>query len=923
MSRIPLFHSWTEDRCRTAGGWALLVLLILLATTPSAVAQQDFLETDPVFSEGWERIGSFKGSTSSRLWQRVNDMLFEQEAGGALYRDLGDVTLGLGYSTDDVELDWDNSFFRRVLPLHQELPRGSLVTGDDLSRYLDLQTLISRGRFSYNYVPGFAESFGGIGIRVEGGTSLTLGRIHHPLKIGGRPLAEALDDPGCDLEAMTRALPEDGNRSLVRLSTEGLGGLVRWISGKIGDRVVDTEQSAIFFEHYADPMTLFIDLDIPVEAALFTADDTRLGSGDLVRHVTFIGLVPLAVGVEKYGIRANYSYYFRLFRETTIVKEGDGHVVVGVRTALSRGNELTPLKVRPEVRILGILKLGYTFYELLYGNGRGPVYDVTYRINLNDERGMASFKALLGEGTRVKFKPLAEAAEERDGAEILHTEARRAKDRYSFNRLRFFGLLKKTDRQSSSSDIVVSGDNMLLEIVRTRRSNYVKNFGKRKRKTLSFFARSQSDLINLDQGDPLPRKLDPQRLQGDQDVTAVTLLTSVRDDYADGRAVRWMAGILDRTLDWDPQPVLDELTSVDPDLQTRFVTNFRLSLNREHFERIATAETDQVWTELAQILLGDDHRDAWSSAEKRKTWKRDVRQQRRSTGEPPVFNDLGLKASSLSPRKRLRLARRAVKKFGHLQELARGSDSLKYLARSMKSWWDITAMQTLMVRLGRRDGAPEVGYHYEVFTDEMLRPVTVTNGITYEHHSRLGIANVMEAVLADERGVREQGVGALEQEHIRGGRQWKGDQFVEPSSSRLKGGDLLINTGAEPESGALSPPCWKLRLYSDLQYEEGLTLRADLREDGGIKADSTLGFSSFELGEPTAIEDTPFMTARYYYDIPLPEVEAMESGQSYVILLRILNDRGLPVSEEQQVRFNWPAGGLDLITGCNSPALHH
>ncbi len=842
----------------------VLTLFTLLFVLSPAAAQgvYDELDRDTVFEEGWERIGSFKGSTSSRLWQRVNDALFEQEAGGALYRDLGDITLGLGYSTDNVELDWDNSFYRRVLPLHREVPRGGTVTGDDLSRYLDLQTLISRGRMSYNYVPGFFEDLGGIGVRVEGGTSLTLGRIHHPLQIGDRPLAEVLDDPKCDLESIRRARPEDSDRSLVRLSVEGLAGLIRWISDSVGRKVVDTEQSAIFFEHYADPMTLFIDLEIPVDSALFIAGDTRMGPGDLVRQVTFLGLTPLAIGVEKYGIKSTYSFYYRLFRETTIVKEANGHVTVQVRTALSRGNEFTPLKIRPEVRILGILKLGYTFFEQIYGNARGPTYDIAYRIDLNDERGMACFKALLGEGTRVKMRPLAEAAVQREGAEVLRTEARRGKDRTSYNRTRFFQWFKKIDLRTASTDVVNTGGEARLEVVRSRNRYYRKNFGKRKKSHLQFLARSQSNTFDQEGKTLIAMEGDPLEIGGKEGITAVTLLTSVRDDFAGGRQVRRTSGLLSRVIDWEPHPVLDELARVDEDLSTRFVLNLRLSFDGEHIERMAAATEDDVWTELAHILLGAEHRDAWSSEAKRKAWKRQVRKNRRSADEQPVFVDLTLKGKPLSPGERYRLARREVKRFKYLQALALGGNSLRSLTRSFDSWKDIALIQALMVRIGRQDVGAEVGYHYELFIDEMLRPVTVTNGIVYEHPSPLGIIDAMEAALSETRGKAEDR-SDLEQEHVRAGRQWKGDNFVEPSSSRLKGGDLLVNTGAEPAPGAPPLPCWMLRLYSDLQYTEGLMLRADLRQDGGIKADETVGFTRFSLGEPTAVQETPFMTARY------------------------------------------------------------
>jgi hypothetical protein len=150
---------------------------------------------------------------------------------------------------------------------------------------------------------------------------------------------------------------------------------------------------------------------------------------------------------------------------------------------------------------------------------------------------------------------------------------------------------------------------------------------------------------------------------------------------------------------------------------------------------------------------------------------------------------------------------------------------------------------------------------------------------------------------------------------------WRGDRFLEPSLPRLEGGDVLFNVGAEPP-GDGPAPCWMIRLFSDMRYADDLVLRIDLREFRGMRADTPLAHSTFRLGEPSRVLETPFMTSRYYYDVPLPVTEKMTGGSNYSLLLRMINAEGLTVSEEQQVKLRWPDGGLSSAAeGCDNPPL--
>ena len=106
----------------------------------------------------------------------------------------------------------------------------------------------------------------------------------------------------------------------------------------------------------------------------------------------------------------------------------------------------------------------------------------------------------------------------------------------------------------------------------------------------------------------------------------------------------------------------------------------------------------------------------------------------------------------------------------------------------------------------------------------------------------------------------------------------------------------------------------KRRLFTDFIIEPKLSLRVDLREERQKTADVTLKSSRFPLGEPTEVVETPFRTARYHYDVPLPHLVTLEPDKAHTLLVRILNSEGYPVSEEQQIRFRSPEAGFP--SGC-------
>ncbi len=135
-------------------------------------------------------------------------------------------------------------------------------------------------------------------------------------------------------------------------------------------------------------------------------------------------------------------------------------------------------------------------------------------------------------------------------------------------------------------------------------SRYKKIFGRKHKNHLQFLVRAQSGLYHMEDDVPVHDIRDLEKHGDAEGLAAVTLLTSLRDDYANGRQIRKAAGLLSRALDWDPHPVLDELALVDPELGTRFVLNFRLSFSDEHIRRFATATEDEAWCDMVRPECG-------------------------------------------------------------------------------------------------------------------------------------------------------------------------------------------------------------------------------------------------------------------------------------------------------------------------------
>ena len=68
------------------------------------------------------------------------------------------------------------------------------------------------------------------------------------------------------------------------------------------------------------------------------------------------------------------------------------------------------------------------------------------------------------------------------------------------------------------------------------------------------------------------------------------------------------------------------------------------------------------------------------------------------------------------------------------------------LTSAFRKWTSASMMQVLIARLGNEAPGDEIGYHYEVFVDQMLRPVTVANHVELELPIHADIADTVPSM---------------------------------------------------------------------------------------------------------------------------------------------------------------------------------
>ncbi|MGB5392501.1 MAG: hypothetical protein WBP10_20195, partial [Thermoanaerobaculia bacterium] len=90
--------------------------------------------------EGWLVTGDFTGSADVGLRSLVSNWFFEYERGDSLYRDMGDLGVGIGGDIGSVRTNLDWYFRRRVARSQEVKPAGSTITAQDISYLSNINT---------------------------------------------------------------------------------------------------------------------------------------------------------------------------------------------------------------------------------------------------------------------------------------------------------------------------------------------------------------------------------------------------------------------------------------------------------------------------------------------------------------------------------------------------------------------------------------------------------------------------------------------------------------------------------------------------------------------------------------------------------------------------------------------------------------
>ncbi len=907
---------------------AFLALAFLCSV--SSPAQLRPQAPEPV--EGWLVIGDFTGSADVGLASLVSNWFFEYERGDSLYRDMGDLGVGIGGDPGGVKLNLDWHFRRRVARSQQEKPVGSMITADDISFLSNINTSRLRLRVDWNYLENVDE-WASVGVRTEGGFSVTLARKRQPtVWLDETVPTQDLGSMGSEFREFF--VEEDVNlkeNNIVHVTVGSMAAVVDGAAAGVGNRFASTEQAAVYWDEYSRPMMLFPKTGIPVKLKVFTGDDPAMAVGDSLTFLTFTGLSPLAAGVNRYGIRVGYQRYLRLLRETTVLKEPDDELLVRVRDWRGNGNEVTPFKYRPEARIW-IFRIGYTFFESVVDRYRERVSDVTYRIDLKTAAGMEKFKQLLKKSGKVRVTPEVPELEAEVGVEVLYSELDRGKTYNGRMRANFFSWFLYNKRQLGNTRRIATREAEFREITRGRTKEYRNRITRKRSATIRSVIRVQSDVDWLD-------PTDARASQGDERL-ATTIVTNLSLGFATQAEIRTLLSSAEKILGLsEPHPALEELRLREVDGRTHFALDLVVSFGPKEIARLAGIAEPDVWRALAALLLGPEHREAWATATDRFWWEPGAPA---FAGPQPTERHIGIYYDRLRgyekpsggnrffdpqharSQRLYRMAKKAVRKFKRLQDaFGEDQDCLQCLIDGYASELDIFIMQALAVHFGGGVEGGGVGYDFNFLLGDMTRPVGGSNDVLHGFH--IGAGEIVPNT-----------------------------ETIRDSPPRLRNGQALLNVASsEPGSPTTEAQCWKIRLFSDFLFADELRVRLQGSKARRLKKNVPMVTFLLPLGEPHPIEELPeielareLFNARiqqsltsqygvgrnyletlggeaswaaemdspdYFYEIGVPAIEEASLDKDYTILLRVVNPVGMPVTEEQEIKVRLPAEWIGQV----------
>ncbi len=878
--------------------------------------------------------GTFKSAFHSGLLGQLSNYVFEYENDESLFRDFGDLGIGIGGDIGTVGVNFDFNFRNRVVSSHEPLAPGTEITSDNPSYYRKVGTARTRLRVDWEYIPQVFTDDDGVSIQVEGGYSISASRAQPPTGYTDDPLAGLiLDSAG---EGYTRFKEENevsrDKHGVVYVTAGSAAAVVDSLAGFVGNRFADTERAAIFWDNYAEPIMLFPKAGIPLKMRVFLGDDNTLAINDRLTFTSFVAVSPIVAGINQYGARIGYRYFSRFLRETTVRKLPDSVVEVRVRNWRGRGNELTPFKFRPEAR-LWIVNIGYTFFESVFDRFKETTSDMVYRIDLKTESGMALFQKIVKQSGRVNPNPKLPEPEEIDGVETIVSEVSKGRNQNFRVRANFFSWFHYRNNKMGTTRRVSTHEVDLIEALRVRAREYERRFGRFRDIRSRSVIIAQSDLRWQDQ-------LEAIEVREDENL-AVLISTNYSNRWATAEEIQATARGLDAILgDRSDRYRLQEFKNFETEEPIRMTVYLDLSFGPEEISRSLSVSDDEMWEALGELLLGPDLADAWSTEARRYWWEPGAPLYR---GVDPPVRDIArhydkLRGFEGRPRRRSRifypeeyssrdLYRLAVKTIGKMGKLAQlfheNPDCLRCLVKGYSTNADIYLVQALAVRFAGGVDQGGVGYEFNILVGNMVRPLTLTNGIKHGYHLPRG---------GDILRTAEQ--------------TWE-------SPPRLRAGQALINVSGKDHELGNDEPCGVVRLFSDHYFADDLALRLVWRRSR-MGADRSLKVEYASLGPPREFTEeeakqgqvdyshassersmssefstfddrtlsmqygsNPFVgrfeQAKYFYDIYVPSYLGYPGKKGYTVLLRVLNEEGFPVTEEQTLMLRFPRNWSAMV----------
>lgn len=878
--------------------------------------------------------GTFKSAFHSGLLGQLSNYVFEYENDEDLFRDFGDLGIGVGGDIGTVGVNFDFNFRNRVVSSHEAIPPGETITGDDASYYRKVGAARTRLRVDWEYIPEVFTDDDGVSIQVEGGYSISASRAQPPVGYTDDPLAGLIMDSTAEGYARFKEENEVSREKhgVVYVTAGSAAAVVDSVAGLVGNKFADTERAAIFWDNYAEPIMLFPKAGIPLKMRVFMGDDNTLATNDRLTFTTFMAVSPIVAGINYYGARTGYRYFWRFLRETTVRKLPDSIVEVRVRNWRGRGHEVTPFKFRPEYR-LWIITIGYTFLESVFDRFKENTSDEVYQVDLKTESGMAFFKKVVKQSGRVNPNPKLPDDEEIEGVETMVSEISKGKNQNWRIRANFFSWFHYRKNKIGSARRISTHEADLNEAVRVRAKEYEKRFGTHRDIQSRSVIVAQSDVRwqddVADSETPEDEKL------------AVLISTNYSNRWADEEEIQAMARGIDAILgERSNREGIDELKNFATDDPMRVTIYLDLSFGPEEIKRSMGMPADAMWAALGEIMFGPELGDAWSTEARRYWWKTDAPMYRGV--DPPVrhisqhYDKLrGFESrprrrsrifdpSEYSSRDLYRLAKETLEKMRRLARLFREDpDCIRCLVKGYSSNVDVYLVQALAVRFAGGVDAGGVGYNLNILVGNMVRPLSFTNGIKHGYQMP------------------------------RGGDLLRTAEQTWESPPRLRAGQALINISGKDHELGEDEPCGVMRLFSDHYFADDLSLRLVWRRSR-MGADRSLLVEYATLGEPREFTEeeatkgridysharsergmqsefstfddrtlsmqygsNPFVgrfeQARYFYDVYAPKFVGYPSNKGYTILLRVLNKDGFPVTEEQTLLMRFPKNWQELV----------